>query len=355
MKNLPANPHAIVEIERPGKTDGQGSIRYDSWTTPRLFSKVDVELSTNQSSEARVTFFDPKFFIIDAFSDATAKAVVRVYLGYGQDLGEPVFKGILAQVERGDANTTLIIYDMAFVMKLLKTSGYKNKKDDLAIIRGLVTRNKTPEGNALKFEGPEKPLKLERHDAMIGDEITDWEWMAERAQDSGLVYFVRGDTVFAKYPAKTGTPTMTIENRKDFTMLSGWDFTYRTPENQDGRAKAVKHRRRNRKGRFVTGTSLIDQHGHEETVIKRDMPHPSKKKLSARARAQKELEREHAFEGRVETAMPIDGTRLDVRDTVSIKGVGKLFSGDYLSNSVAYRFGAGKLNLELQLYRDIKE
>lgn len=49
MKNLPANPHAIVEIERPGKTDGQGSIAYDSWNMPRLFERLSVDLVTNET------------------------------------------------------------------------------------------------------------------------------------------------------------------------------------------------------------------------------------------------------------------------------------------------------------------
>lgn len=349
------DPHAIIKIERPGLADGQSQAAYDTWETKRLIKEVNVELATNQSSEARITFFDPHFRIIDAFSDATAKAIVKVYLGFGQDLGEPVFKGILAQIERGDSDTTMIVFDMAYIMKLVKRSGYKNKKDDLAIIKGLVERNNTPGGLPLKFEGPSEKLDLEPHQAMTQDQMSDWDWLVERARDAGLVFYVREDTVFVKKPAKTAAkPVMTLINRKDFSMISGWDFTYRTPENEDGKPKVIKHQRRGRNGRFIRGTSDEGKAGRDHTVIKRDMANPSKSKLTKRAKAQKDLEKEYAFEGRISTLMPNNGARPDVRNTVEIQEVGKLFSGKYLARTVSYKFGPGQLNLDMELYRDME-
>lgn len=351
MNTLPTNPHAIVEITRPGYSDGQGQIIYDSWENPRLFKSVNVELSTNQSAEGRIEFFDPNFTLIDTFSgeDAIPMATVRIFLGYGQNLGEPVFKGLLAQIERGESSTSFIAYDMGFQMKLIKKAGYKNKKDDLAIIKALVERNK------LKFEGPEKPLKLEPHRAMAQDEQTDWEHALERAHDAGLVVFVRQDTFFAKYPAKVGTPVLTLKNKQDFILRRDWDFIHRTPENQDGRPKQVLHRGRGKGGKRVEGTSDVSQRGRESVVLKRDISgKATKTKLSKRAQAQKELEREHAFEGRISTTFPINGERLDVRNTVKIEGIGKLFSGNYICNSVDYNFAPGTLGLNLELYRDIK-
>lgn len=346
MIDLPNNPHAIVEIDRPG----QGLAVYDSWDNPELFQSVNIELPTNESAEARWTFFDPKFALLDSFSgkDAIPMATVRVFLGYGQKLGEPIFKGLLAQIERDESATTFISFDMGFKMKLIKKAGYKNKKDDLAILKDLAQRN------GLKFEGPEKPLKLEPHRAMMQDEQTDWEHCLERARDAGLVVFVRQDTLFAKYPAKVGKPVLTLQNKKDFVIQRGWEFIYRTPEHQDGRPRRVKIRGRGNAGKRAEGESDKSNRGHENVILKRDgSGKATKSKLSKRAQAQKELDREHAFEGHIETAFPLNGERLDVRNTVRIENIGKLFSGDYICNTVSYDFAPGRLGLNLDLHRDI--
>lgn len=347
--SLPTNPHAIIEIARPGFTDGQGLVIWDSWQNPRLFKEVSVELPTNQSAESRWTFFDPKFRLIDSFAEASGipMAIVRVFLGYGAELGEPIFKGVLAQIERGNDSTSFIAFDMGFKMKLVKKAGYKNKKDDLAILKDLATRN------GLKFEGPEKPLKLEPHKAMMQDEQTDWEHAMERARDSGLVLFVRQDTLFAKYPAKVGTPAFRLENRKDFVMTTGWDFIYRTPENQDGRPRQVVVRRRGKGGKRIEGASDSAPRGHENVILRRDGSGKTKAHFTKRAQAQKELEREHAFESHLSCVMPPTGERLDVRNTIAVEGIGKLFSGKYICDTVSYQFAPGKLNLNLNLYRDI--
>ena len=341
MNNLPRNPHAIIDVD--------GAV-YDSWEAKELFEEVNVELTTNQTAEAKFKFFDPKFRLIDRFSGAGAipQSTVTIYLGYGQNLGEPIFKGLLAQIERGDKDTTFIAFDMGFKMKLIKKADIKNKKDDLAILKLLAARN------GLKFEGPEKPLKLEPHKAMIQDEQTDWEHAMERARDAGFVIFVRQDTLFAKYPAKVGAPALILENRKDFVLQREWDFTYKTPENQDSRPRKVKMRGRGKGGRRLEGQSDESSRGRENVILKRDVSgKATKAKLASRAQAQKELDREHAFEGRVETVFPLKGERLDVRNTIQIDGIGKLFSGKYLCDSVHYFFTPGKLGLNLDLHRDI--
>lgn len=352
---IPHNPHAVVEIERSGMSGGEALVRYDSWEAKQLIKEVNIELATNQSSEARITFFDPKFRIIDAFSGVTAKAVGKFYIGYGLNLGQPAFKGVLAQIERDETDTTLVFFDMAYVMKLIKKAGYKNKKDDVAIMKGLVERNEIPSGMKLKFEGPDGKLDLEPNNAMMQDQMTDWDWLMERARDAGLVVYVRQDTVFAKKPAKTGTPVMTIKNGKDFTLTKGWGLTYRTPENLDGRPKTVTHRRRGRNGKFLKGTSDEATRGREETVVKRDMASPTGKKLTRRAQAQKDLEKEYAFEGRIEKMLPPDGTRLDVRNTIKLEGVGKLLGGKYLCRTVNYRFAPGQMSMDAEIYRDVED
>lgn len=350
---FPDDPRLILRIERPELSGGESLVTYDTTVTTQLIKNASIELATNQSSEGRITFFDPKFRVIDAFSSATAKAVGTFYLGYGDDLGEPVFKGVLAQIERGETDSTFIFYDMAYVMKLIKKAGYKNKTDDVAIINGLVGRNNSVLGKPLQFEGPDEDLKLEKHNTATQDFQSDWDWMMERARDAGLVIYVRQDTVFAKKPAKTGRPVMTIRNRVDFELQRDWDFVYRTPESLDGKPKVVKHRRRGRDGKFLKGTSTESGNGREEVTGKRDIAQPTQKKLSKRAQAQKDLDKEYAFEGRLTMAMPSNGVRLDYRNTVEVKGVGKLFSAKYVCRTVRYDFAPGRLNVGLEMYRDI--
>jgi len=351
--NLPSAARAVITIDRPGSTDGQGSVRWDSWKTKGLFNRVTVDLVTNETSQVEWLFFDKDYKVIDAFAGASPVPMseVKVYFGYGEELGEPAFKGLLADVGRVAESTRFIAFDMAFKMKLLKKAGYKNKKDDLAIIRDLVTRN------GLQFEGPETPLTLEKHNAMMQDERTDWEHAQERARDAGLVTYVRQDTLFAKYPAKVGTPAMTLRNRDAVShLLADWEFNFHTPESLEGRPKVVKVRGRGKSGRRAEGQSDVADRGRETLSLKKDVPgKATRSKLSKRAQAQKALEREHAFDGRVSSFVPPTGRRVDVRDTIAVEGVGKLFSGNYICDRVSYQFAPGRLAMDMDLYRDIAE
>lgn len=353
MTKVPANPHAIVEIERPNFSDGQGTATYDSWDMPRLFQSATVDLVSNETSQAEWTIFDPRFSLIDSFagSSPVPMSTVKVWMGFGQELGEPVFKGLLGEVRREQASTVFTAFDMAFKMKLEKKAGYKNKKDELAIIRELAKRN------GLNFEGPETPLNLGPRNATMQDEATDWDHSLELARDAGLVLFVRGDTLFAKRPAKVSSPVMTLKNRGDIRLRRGWNFAFHTPENRDGRPKVVRQRGRGSAGKQLEGASGISPRGREDLVVKRDVPgKATKSKLSKRAAAQKELDREHAFHARVETIFPTDRKELpDARQTIAIENVGKLFSGSYIADTVNLQFGPGELSVSLDLYRDIAE
>ena len=275
--------------------------------------------------------------------------MIRVWLGLGSDLGEPVFKGLLARVGRAGSSTTFRCYDMSYKMKLAKKAAVNVKGDDLAIIKKLVTRN------GFKFQGPKNPLKLEPHKAMMQDEQTDWELASERARDSGLLLWCRDDTIFADYPAKVGEPALTLTYGKDFTILRDIDCQFKVPENISGRPRGVEVRGRGRGGKRLKGSSDRSQRGHEVLSIKKDLTTHSKQHATARAQAQRELEREHAFE--LQTPLLIDAptARVDVRQTVRLQEVGKLFSGDYIVNSVGYQFGAGEMSRVLGLYRDVKE
>lgn len=344
-------PHGIVEIE---------GLRWDSWKHTRLFSRLNVEMTTGEASQATWEVFDPEYRLINKYSIANGVSfsTIRVWLGFGPELGEPVFKGLLARVERNEAKTIFRVYDMSFKMRLIQKTEY-HKGTDLTIIKKLVERN------GLKFEGPSNPLKLEPHASMPQDEQTDWEHAAERAHESGLLLFTRHDTVFAKYPVKVGAPKITLVNRQHFNLPRGngqgglllrdFEMAFKVPENQTGKPKKVSVRGRGRGGKRLVGESTESRRGHEQLSIKKDLSKHTKKNASARAQAQRELDREHAFEGYIRAlSFPdADGSRLDVRDTLRIWEVGKLFSGDYVANKVTHDLTPARLTTSYDIYRDV--
>jgi phage protein D len=337
-----ANGTAVVQI---------GDTLWDSRRHPRLFESLSVDLATNEASEAVWTVFDPNFRMIDKYTrpGGVPMLVMRFWLGFGDDLGEPVFKGILASIERGDGSTTFRAYDMGLKMRLVKRTRYHNKRDDLAILARVA------KDNQLLFEGPERPLRLEPHGAMLQDEQTDWEHAQERAREAGLVLFVRQDTLFAKYPAKVSAPKLTLRYRQDFLLLDQFDMRYRTPENQDGRPKQVVARGRGKGGKQLAGASDRSRRGVEEIVVKRDFTQRTHRHASRRAQAQKELERERAFSVTVRTLPPVIDLRLDVRETLKLEGLGQLFSGLYVADRVTHNYSEEELTTTFDLSRDVDE
>src|ERR1051325_3044655 len=234
------NPHSIVIL---------AGDRYDTWLDKQIVKRVEVELATDMSSEARFTCFDPRFRILDRYSEpgGVPRLLVLVYMGFGQDLGEPVFKGLLDKVERGDTDTTFIFGDMGLKMRKGLENEYHKGLNDLQIISKLAKRN------GLKFEGPDKAVDLEEHPSMIHDSKNDWEHTMERARSSGFNIFVRQDTLFCKEPAKIKAPIITLQYRKDFWMEHGFSMRYKLPENGQGRPKIVERRGRKRGGGRLVG------------------------------------------------------------------------------------------------------
>ncbi|MDQ4119861.1 MAG: hypothetical protein M3209_00155 [Acidobacteriota bacterium] len=341
IADLPANPHLIVNIN--------GRI-FDSWDKdPQEVMSCSVELVTNRSSQCHFKVFDPEFRIADEFAwiAGGGTASILVFMGYGRSLGPPIFKGIVAHIERDDASTGFVAYDTGFKMKRVKNAEYYYKKDDRDIIGILAARN------GLIFSPPPDAKGLEKYKVMTQDEKNDWQMSMERAREMGWNLYVRGDTLFARYPARVEAPKAVYVNRKDFRLKHGFDFTFRIPESQEGK-KLVQRVGRGRGGKRLIGESDVSRRGKENVNLKRDTPGKhTKAKLEVRAQAQKDLEREHAFESSIKVAVDPSGARLDVRDTVRVQNVGALFSGDYICDGVRYEFAAGRLEMDLDLYRDI--
>jgi hypothetical protein len=336
-----AAPHAIFEID---------GIPWDSWKHTRRVSRLGVELTTGECSQATFEVFDPEFQFINKYStaDGVVLSTCRAWMGFGPNLGEPLFKGLLARVQRGEAKTTLVAYDMGYKMRRVQKTEI-HKGTDLEIIAKLVNRNE------LLFHPPAHPLKLEPHKAMMQDGQTDWEHASEIAHDAGLLLWVRGDTVFADYPAKVGTPKATLVYRKDFTLLRDFDLQFKLPENKAGRPKGIEVRSRGRGGKRLTGKSHLSKRGHDELRLKKDLSQHTQARATARAQAQKELDREHAFTLSIRTVKSNRFASVDVRETLAIQEMGKLFSGAYVAGRVTHDFSPGRMTSGFELYRDVKE
>ncbi|HEX8565413.1 MAG TPA: hypothetical protein VF648_07050 [Pyrinomonadaceae bacterium] len=340
IADLPANPHCIIVI------DGR---RFDSVDDEKLFESVSVELVTNRTSQAKWKFFDPEFKIADSYAYIAAGGEIScsIYMGYGKSLGPPIFEGVVTQLPRGDTTTGFVAYDHGFKMKKIKNAEYYYKKDDKDIISILTGRN------GLGFSPPPDARGLEKYKTMMQDEKNDWQMMMERAREMGWNVYVRGKTVFARYPARVQAPIATFINRKDFRLKHGFEFNFRVPESQEGK-KLVNRVGRGKGGKRLVGKSDISPRGKENVNLKRDTPGiHTKSKLEVRAQAQKDLEREHAFEASLQAVIAPREARIDVRDSIRVMDVGALYSGVYICDGVRYNFSPGVMNLDLDLYRDI--
>jgi phage protein D len=215
--------------------------------------------------------------------------------------------------------------------------------------------------NGLMFEGPSTDFKLTPHKAMKQDAQTDWEHVNERADAAGLVLFVRGDTLFAKEAAKAGKPVLTLTYRKDFSILQQFDCVFKTPENVAGKG-VVKHRGRGRGGKRLEGATP-EGRGQKHISLKTDLPEHVQAAATRRAQARRDLQREHAFTVSIRTLSPLPDVRPDVRNTIALLEMGKLFSagpgsngaGGYLADKVSHEFAPGHLTTSYDLYRDSAE
>jgi phage protein D len=329
--------------------DGHRFDSFDPETIEERLESVSVELSTNRSSECEFRVFDPKFKIQAQFASMVSGHTpdVSVYMGYGDDLGAPVFQGMATQQERDDQTTGFVAYDYGFKMKKLKNAEYHYKMDDKDIISKLTARN----GLGVSF--PSGIRGLEKYKVMMQDEQTDWQHVMERAKEIGWIVYVRNRTLYLRYPARVTPPIATFINKKDFHLKHGFDFTFRIPESQEGK-RLVTRRGRGKGGKQLAGTSDISAAGKEAINLKKDTPGKhTKAKLEVRAQAQKDLEREHAFEGSIKALIRPGAPRIDVRDTIKVLEIGPVYSGAYICDGVRYEFSPGLMEIELDLFRDV--
>jgi hypothetical protein len=335
----PFNPHCRILV---------AGNELDSWRHPSLFKSVDVILSTGDASECAWSIFDPDFKFLNQWvtEDGISVSDVKVWLGFGADLGVPIFEGLLASPEWEEETTTFRFFDRGCLMRQVQQTEYHRGLDDVGIIAKLAKQS------GLGFEGPTPPIKLPKHKSIIQDSQTDWEHAEERAQDVGLALYVRRNTLYAKEAAKKSEPVVSLIYRKDPILEAV--FRYRAPENQEGRSSKVEFRARGSGGKRLSGTSSTHRRGTTRVEIKNDLAVKSKSYADRRAQARKDLQREHAFTGTIVFVPDFKKARPDIRDTVQILNIGKFFSGEYICDQVNHSFAPGQLQTTLELYRDIK-
>lgn len=346
-----AGPRARFSLSQEKLLKGQmveyGEHTFDSIHDESFIAGVTVDLSTDQASEAEISIVDEDCEFLDGLSqqDGLPWAVVRVWLGYNEDLGAPVFKGLLASVDHGKGKTTLRFFDMGFRMRIDQKTEY-HKGLDLDVLKKLVTRHH------LKFVGPGKgvkglPLKSRKQEAQ-----TDWELALDLAQNMGLVLFVRGDTLFATHPTRTqGVEPVATFKKRDVMILNTRDFHYNLPENRSGRPRRVEVRGRGRNGTKLSGVSEESKRGRSYIVVGSTIPHTAKSEAARRAQAIRELEREPTFTCSFSTIFQ-ESQQADIRDVIELVDAGDLFSGKYIVDGLVHEFSPGHLTTNYDLVRD---
>ena len=259
-----------------------------------------------------------------------------------------VFEGLLARVERRTPATVFYFYDRSFPMRRTQVTQFWKGVTDLQILEQIAKRH------GLRFVGTDKPVSLDKHKSLKQEGRTDWDFARERAEEIGVVLYVRGDTLFAKEAAKTNATNPLEIDAATNPHIRTSAFEFRTPENQEGRARRVGARASTRDGLLLKGASDENKRGRETLMLRRDAPLKTKQSLDRRAQAKKDLNREHSYTGNVTLLGDFAERRPDVRDTVKVTNYGRLFSGLYLVDNVNHEFAAGVLESELRLYRDIK-
>jgi hypothetical protein len=319
---------------------------FDSFTNKSFFAGLTVELTTGKASQAEFTVVDEDYSFIDAYtrSDGVMPCAAYVYLGYGEEFGEPVFEGLLAAVEHNDVLSTFCFYDRSLRMKLIEKSEY-HKELDVDVMRKLVERN------GLNFVLADKSIKGLPLKAKKQEEQTDRDLLMSLTQEAGLVVWVRGNTLYLARPARVGEPVLTLD-RRDVLALKGESLRYEMPENVDGSPASIEVRVRGRGGRRQSGHSVKRARGRKIIAHHSLRSSAPASEAGRRAQAIQDIESEPSFSCKVKTLFHPATRLVGVRQTVWLENRGSLFSGLYLVDGVHLDFSPGSLTIDFDLVRD---
>ncbi len=339
--NLPLAPHAIVEINQQ---------IYDTWKEGSPLASVRVELTTDKTSEATVVVWDENFLITDSHLGDTGlnKSTVNVWLGYGRDLGAPLFQGKFAGHDHDGKLATFRFHDLSIDMKREKKARYHNRKTDFAVLRQLAA------DNGLAFSVSKDAIDSEPHASLIQRGLTDWEFARTIARRAGLRLYVIGQTLYAEEAGKSKQERQTITYRDDFLLVRPISLTYKLPENRRGRPGKVEVRGRGHGGSQLSGCAGEGTRGNSDLGVHEDLPHHTQRGAERRAQAKRATHRESAFEHRIRLLPAYEGSRIGLRESIGLAGVGDFYGGTYIVHELCSEFRAGSLIDELTLRRDIE-
>lgn len=332
-------PHCIVEI------DGR---RFDSWRDENVISS-SVELTTDKTGEGCIELFDPDFKVLDGFLGNGVKPLLgQFWYGWSAGLGNPLFIGNLARVEWSDRTTTLRFHDYSAKMKKQTKVRYFKKKSDLEILKKLAA------DNGLKFEVKARIGESQPYDSIVQSGKTDWDFALKIAGRCGLRLYVRDDTLFA---VEAGTTQLNDSNatlvfEKDFRLLRGFNLSYKLPENKRGRLGKAEVRSRKTGGKLLKGSSQTPS-GTETIIVREDLPKQTASLAERRAKGKINSRREYAFEHQLQTLQSFRKV-IELRNTITLAGMGKFFSGNYVVTDIRHNFRPGNLISEITVGADLK-
>lgn len=367
----PTHRNVVVELD---------GVVFNSWKHPGLLSQVTVEFSTDKSSEANVSIYDPEFRYTDSYLNATGMkpAAVKIWMGFGPNphvqvaepihdaevskpgsrlaegpqLAPPLFEGVLTRHNWDSNISTFTFYDFTNKMKQLRRSRYHSNVTDHNLLRKLANEY------GLKFVLNGTVPDSTEHDVIIQFEQTDWQLAREIARRSGLRLYMRNQTLYAQEAGRAGAVAAELVYKGqdgDFVMLRGVGLNHKLPENRRGRPGRVEMRARGRAGSLVSGVDGGDGTRGTDQVITATDANDSRE-ARRRARARRSLRREDAFEHQVRL-LPMflrQGIPLKQGETVWLKNLGAFYSGKYLIRTAHYVFSAREFSCELSLKRDVK-
>ncbi|HEX8177845.1 MAG TPA: hypothetical protein VF543_22340 [Pyrinomonadaceae bacterium] len=349
----------------------------DSWKHPGLITQVSVELSTDHSSEANISVYDPEFRFTDSHLDSTGvkKSSVKIWIGAGEFITTahdqtrrtlasnrspsdepttlpPLFQGMLTRHSWSNNIATFTFYDLSNKMKQRKHSRYHNKTTDLNLLRKLAKEHD------LDFVINGNVPDSAEHDVILQFQQTDWQLAREAARRSGLRLYTNGNKLYAQEAGRTGAVVASLTykgDNGDFVMLRGFSLTYKLPENKRGRQGRVEVRARGRAGSRISGVDGSEAERGTQSYVTEDLPTRTQREARRRARSRRYNQRESAFEHRIKLLPQFleNSIPLFQGDTVLLNNIGALYSGKYIVREAVYTLGPSEFSCELTLKRDI--
>lgn len=320
----------------------------DSWQDDSYLVGASIDLASDKSGEATFSVVDPNFEFLDRFLTASKRLSAKFWLGWGRELGNEFFDGVLIGVSHSGGISEFRFHDKSVNLKGQKKARYHKKKSDIQILRELAAEND------LQFSLNSKQSESEKFDDLVQRGKTDWEFAKEVAARAGLRLYVRGNTLFAVDAGTTQVfdAVQTLAFGRDFEILQGFSLNYKLPESRKGRPKKTVVRGRSAGAAQLSAETVTGERGTADILISDDLPKHTLALAEKQAKAATNKRREYAFEHQLRT-LPSMRVRLDVRNTVTLAEMGKFFSGNYIVTDIRYEFAPGALTAEMTVGRDI--